>query len=86
MTKNIALKVRLYPTSEQIILINKTLGCCRQIYNTMLASRLKFYDENIKDKELSKSEKSELYKFYKAPTEKELKTKFEYLKEVRNVC
>ncbi|MBQ0113755.1 MAG: transposase [Bacteroidales bacterium] len=86
MTKNIALKVRLYPTSEQIILINKTLGCCRQIYNTMLASRLKFYDENIKDKELSKSEKSELYKSYKSPTEKELKTKFGYLKEVSSVA
>jgi len=86
MTKNIALKVRLYPTSEQIVLINKTLGCCRQIYNTMLASRLKFYDENIKYKELSKSEKIEIYKSYKAPTEKELKTKFEYLKEVSSVA
>ena len=49
---HLALKVRIYPSQEQIITINKTLGCCRQIYNTMLFSRLKFYNENIKDKEV----------------------------------
>ncbi len=27
-----ALKVRIYPTQEQAVLINRTLGCCRQIY------------------------------------------------------
>ena len=48
---HLALKVRIYPSQEQIIAINKTLGCCRQIYNTMLASRLDFYDKNIKDEE-----------------------------------
>lgn len=71
--KYLALKVRIYPTQEQAVLINRTLGCCRQVYNIMLASRLDFYDKNIKDKELSKTEKSEIYKSYKAPTEKELK-------------
>lgn len=83
---HLALKVRIYPSQEQIIAINKTLGCCRQIYNTMLFSRLKFYNENIKDKELSKQEKSEIYKSYKVPTEKELKQEFEYLKEVSSVA
>ena len=52
----------------------------------MLASRLDFYDKNIKDKELSKTEKSEIYKSYKAPTEKELKERFEYMKEVSSVA
>lgn len=83
---HLALKVRIYPTQEQVVLINKTLGCCRQVYNTMLASRLNFYDKNIKDKELSKTEKSEIYKLYKAPTEKELKQQYEYMKEVSSVA
>lgn len=76
----------MYPTQEQTVLINKTLGCCRQIYNIMLASRLDFYDKNIKGKELSKTEKSEIYKSYKAPTEKELKQQYEYMKEVSAVA
>ena len=84
--KHLALKVRIYPTQKQAVLINKTLGCCRQIYNIMLASRLDFYDKNIKDKELSKTEKSKIYKSYKAPTEKELKQQYEYMKEVSSVA
>ena len=84
--KHLALKVRIYPTQEQAVLINRTLGCCRQIYNIMLASRVDFYDKNIKDKELSKTEKSEIYKSYKAPTEKELKQQYEYMKEVSSVA
>ena len=84
--KHLALKVRIYPTQKQAVLISKTLGCCRQVYNIMLASRLDFYDRNIKDKELSKTEKSEIYKSYKAPTEKELKQEFEYMKEVSAVA
>lgn len=84
--KYLALKVRIYPTPEQTVLINKTLGCCRQLYNTMLASRLDFYDKNIRDKKLSKVEKSKVYKSYKAPTEKELKEQFDYMKEVSSVA
>ena len=84
--KHLALKVRIYPTQEQAVLINKTLGCCRQVYNIMLASRLDFYNENIKNKELTKQERTSLYKSYKAPTEKELKQEFEYMKEVSSVA
>ena len=84
--KHLALKVRIYPTQEQTVLINKTLGCCRQMYNIMLASRLDFYDKNIKGKELTKQERISLYKSYKAPTEKELKQEFGYLKEVSSVA
>lgn len=32
-----AYKFRLYPTAEQAVLINKTCGCKRLVYNTMLA-------------------------------------------------
>ena len=41
-----ALKVRLYPTIEQKTLIEKTFGCCRLIYNKMLARRIKAWSDN----------------------------------------
>ena len=31
-TQHRALKLRIYPSTEQKVLINKTFGCCRQIY------------------------------------------------------
>ena len=31
-----ALKLRIYPNEQQELLINKTFGCCRQIYNNRL--------------------------------------------------
>lgn len=86
MFEKLSLKVRLYPTKEQTVLINKTLGCCRQLYNILLANRLGFYDNNIKNKNLTKEERNELYKSYKAPTEKEVKERFEYMKEVSSVA
>ena len=41
-----AYKFRLYPNKIQQELINKTLGCTRFIYNTMLYEREKQYKEN----------------------------------------
>jgi len=35
-------KFKLEPTEEQKIKINKTLGCCRFVYNSMLDRRLTF--------------------------------------------
>ena len=40
------LKVRLYPTQEQAELFEKTFGCCRYIWNRMLADQQRFYLEN----------------------------------------
>lgn len=34
-------KFRLEPTEEQKVKINKTLGCCRFVYNSMLDRRIK---------------------------------------------
>jgi putative transposase len=31
-----AIKVRIYPNKDQIILLYKTFGCCRKIYNSLL--------------------------------------------------
>lgn len=38
-----AFKFRLYPTREQITLINKTIGCCRYVYNHFLNRRINLY-------------------------------------------
>ena len=39
------LKVRLYPTPKQAELFEKTFGCCRYIWNRMLADQQRFYLE-----------------------------------------
>ena len=36
MLKNKAYKFRIYPNKEQTILINKTIGCSRFVYNYFL--------------------------------------------------
>ena len=38
-----AFKFRLYPTKEQMTLINKTIGCCRYMYNHFLNRRINLY-------------------------------------------
>ena len=40
---NKAFKYRLYPTTEQSIMFAKTFGCCRKVYNLMLADKVKAY-------------------------------------------
>ena len=47
-TKNVenrAYRFRLYPNAEQTILINKTIGCSRLIYNSLLTDKKKYYEE-----------------------------------------
>ena len=39
------LKVRLYPTEAQAELFENTFGCCRYIWNRMLADQQRFYLE-----------------------------------------
>lgn len=43
VTKSI--RVRLYPTEEQEVLINKTIGCCRFVYNQTLADCKRSYEQ-----------------------------------------
>ena len=40
---NKAIKYRLYPTMEQAMMFAKTFGCCRKIYNLMLADKVESY-------------------------------------------
>ncbi|GHV81170.1 transposase [Spirochaetia bacterium] len=78
MVINRALKIRIYPNKEQEQFILKNLGCCRFIYNQMLAEH-KFVYEQLKNDKLT------LYK-YKYKTEKEYKQEFEWLKDADAVA
>ena len=40
---NKAIKYRLYPTTEQVIMFAKTFGCCRKVYNLMLSDIIESY-------------------------------------------
>lgn len=42
---NKAIKYRIYPTTEQIVLLLKTFGCCRKVWNLMLADKIAFYEQ-----------------------------------------
>ena len=45
ITQQRAIKVRIYPNKEQQILFAKTFGCCRYVWNQMLADEERFYAE-----------------------------------------
>jgi len=71
-------QVRLYPNKEQQVLIDKTIGCNRFIYNQMLEERNKFYKDNCDENGKFVPPKTKpVYK-----TEKEYKIDFPFLKEV----
>ena len=40
---NRAIKYRAYPTTEQSVMFAKTFGCCRKVYNLMLADKIESY-------------------------------------------
>ena len=43
LIRNTTIKVRLHPTPEQAELFDRTFGCCRYIWNRMLADQEEFY-------------------------------------------
>ena len=65
-------KFRLYPTVEQEILIQKTFGCCRFVYNHFLNERIESY----------KSTGEAPSRFEQSNSLTGLKTEFEWLREV----
>ena len=73
-----AFKYRIYPSAEQEILINKTFGCVRFVYNRMLANRKETYEQFKDDKEVLKQQK------YLLPAD--FKKEFEWLKEVDSLA
>jgi len=68
-------KYRTYPNKQQIILINKTLGCTRFVFNHYLAKRIELY--KVENKSLTYNQCSNDLT--------NLKKEFEWLKEVDSV-
>lgn len=68
-----AYKYRIYPNNEQKVQIAKTFGCCRFVYNQTLAYRKEAYE-----KEKKTVSKTDCNNF----CNRELKKKYEWLKEV----
>lgn len=46
MLRNKAYKYRIYPNAVQRVLLAKTFGSVRFVYNNMLAGKKKYYEEN----------------------------------------
>ena len=65
-------KYRIYPNNEQKIQIAKTFGCCRFVYNNILAYRKEVYEQG---QSVSKIDCNNY-------CNRELKKKYEWLKEV----
>ncbi|QDZ83897.1 transposase [Bacillus sp. ALD] len=76
--QNKAYKFRLFPTDEQALLIRKTFGSVRFVYNKMLAERKETYQNLKEDKEALKK--------VKHPTPAKYKKEFEWLKEVDSLA
>lgn len=68
---NKAFKFRIYPNTEQQVLLAKTFGCVRFIYNKMLGDKIKYYEET---KQKLKN------------TPAQYKSEFEWLKEVDSLA
>ena len=67
-----AFKYRIYPNKNQKILIAKTFGCCRFVYNTYLAKRIEIYETS-----------KETFSYVQCANDmKKLKSEKEWLKEV----
>ena len=76
--QNKAYKFRLYPTEEQALIIRKTFGCVRFVYNKMLGERKETYETLKADKEARKK--------IKYPTPAKYKKEFAWLKEVDSLA
>ena len=67
-----AYKYRIYPNRKQKEIIAKTFGCCRFVYNTYLAKRIKTYEKS-----------KESFSYVQCANDmKNLKTELQWLKEV----
>lgn len=76
--KNKAYKFRAYPNPLQLLLMKKTCGSVRFVYNKMLEERKENYEANKND--------SELLKKIKNPTPAKYKNEFPFLKEVDSLA
>ena len=73
MPINVAYKFRIYPTQDQELILTKTFGCCRFLWNQMLNERNEVYARGKAHKKAIPA--------YKYKTEKQYKQEFSFLKE-----
>ncbi|MBS4195516.1 RNA-guided endonuclease TnpB family protein [Lederbergia citri] len=79
MTKQYkAFQFRLLPNKVQEVLLTKTFGCVRFVYNKMLEERIETYEKCKDDKEMLKKQKF--------PTPAKYKSDFPFLKEVDSLA
>ena len=65
MKYNKAFKYRIYPNSSQIVLIEKTFGCTRFIYNKMLSDKMAYYKKNKKTLKITSASYKKEYEWLK---------------------
>lgn len=65
MKCNKAFKYRIYPNSSQIVLIEKTFGCTRFIYNKMLSDKIEHYKKTKQSLRLTPAKYKDNYPFLK---------------------
>ena len=70
---NKAIKYRLYPNDEQKVMFAKTFGCCRFVYNQLLALQKQRYKDG--ESHLSKLKSNEF-------ATRTLKKDYDFLKEI----
>ena len=59
----IAYKYRAYPDENQQILFQKTFGCCRKVYNLMLADKIEYYHQMKKMLKVTPAQYKDTYPF-----------------------
>lgn len=69
--KNRSIKYRIYPNKDQAVLISKTFGCCRKVWNLMLSDRQNAYRNEGKTIR---------------PTQEKYKEEHPYLREVDSLA
>lgn len=63
--QNRAIKYRIYPSAEQKILFAKTFGCCRKIWNLMLADKITYYQQTKKMVQTTPAQYKKTYPYLK---------------------
>ena len=64
---NIAYRFRIYPNREQEVLLAKTFGCCRFLYNQMLNDKIREYEATKKMLRNTPAMYKKTYPFLKGP-------------------
>ena len=81
MTQHLYLKLRIQPTLEQSVTLNKHFGCRRFVYNYYLNEKLNFYETRVKGIE-DKEERKRIWKEFKETPLTELKKMYTWLYDV----